>query len=25
VPLHSSQPAYLPVVGQWFGWQDRRP
>jgi len=25
VPLHAARSAYLPVVGQWFGWQDRRP
>jgi len=25
VPLHAARSAYLPVVGQWFAWQDRRP
>ena len=25
VPLHAARSVYLPVVGQWFGWQDRRP
>jgi glycine/D-amino acid oxidase-like deaminating enzyme len=24
VPLHRFRRAYLPVVGQWFAWQDRR-
>jgi glycine/D-amino acid oxidase-like deaminating enzyme len=25
VPAHALRSAYLPVVGQWFGYQDRRP
>jgi len=25
VPAHALRAAYLPVVGQWFGYQDRRP
>ncbi len=25
VPAHRLRSAYLPVVGQWFGFQDRRP
>jgi glycine/D-amino acid oxidase-like deaminating enzyme len=25
VPAHALRSAYLPVVGQWFGFQDRRP
>ena len=25
VPAHSLRSAYLPIVGQWFGFQDRRP
>jgi glycine/D-amino acid oxidase-like deaminating enzyme len=24
VPLHRARRAYLPLVGQWFAWQDRR-
>ena len=25
VPAHALRSAYLPIVGQWFGFQDRRP
>ena len=25
VPVHALRSAYLPLVGQWFGYQDRRP
>ncbi|MGZ4681824.1 MAG: NAD(P)/FAD-dependent oxidoreductase [Acidimicrobiales bacterium] len=25
VPAHALRSAYLPIVGQWFGYQDRRP
>jgi len=25
VPVHALRRAYLPVVGQWFAYQDRRP
>ncbi len=25
VPLHRARRAYLPVVGQWLAWEDRRP
>jgi len=25
VPLHRARRAYLPLVGQWFAWEDRRP
>ena len=24
VPLHRARRAYLPLVGQWFAWQDGR-
>ncbi len=25
VPFHRARRAYLPAVGQWFAWEDRRP
>jgi len=25
VPAHALRAAYLPIVGQWFASQDRRP
>ena len=24
VPLHAARSAYLPIVGQWFAWEDRK-